>query len=216
MKRTLWRAIIVVSLLANFLMVMPAAARVPPPDEQVVASSPEAAPVVAKPSPVAIGSVELQWPHLRAPREEIALSILTQEGVISRGSTPTEIQAALGKYYAKFYAHGEDWVDPQVEQFILQREKELANPSATALAITPVTATVFAMAVQFGADRSAHGGDVHHASSGHYRPDAGRYALPCGDRQQHTLVLAHADGRSQFLPEVGLWLRRASGVRATT
>lgn len=149
MKRTLWRAIIVVALLANFLMVMPVAARVPPPDEPVAASSSQAAPAIAKPAPVAIGSVELQWPHLRAPREEIALSILTQEGVISRDSTQAEIQAALGNYYAKFYKHGEDWVDPQVEQFIQQREKELANPSATALAITPVTATVFAVAVQF-------------------------------------------------------------------
>ncbi len=100
---------------------------------------------------MAIGSIELQRPHLTAPREEIALSILTQEGVISRDSTQTEIQAALGDYYAKFYAHGEDWVDPEIEKFVLQRENELADPSTTSLAITPVTATVFALAVQFGA-----------------------------------------------------------------
>jgi len=156
MQRKFQRVLNVLVVVAMVLAMGGCANVATPRDEALIASSApsgmgEQDEVVAKLPPVAIGAIELQSLHRRAPREETALSILTQEGVISRGSTQVEIQAALDNYYHKFYARGADWVDPEIEKFALQREAELANPSATSLAITPVTATVFALAVQFGA-----------------------------------------------------------------
>ncbi len=151
MKRTLWRALIVIALLANFLMVLPVAARVPPPDEPIGASLSPATPALAKLPPKAIGSIRLDVKHERAPREDVVVNWLKDSEAIPLNATEAQIQAAVEGYYARFYKKNPDWVSPKIQELALKHEAELAIPGARAQAIQPITATVLAMAVDFGA-----------------------------------------------------------------
>jgi immune inhibitor A len=146
MIQKMWKALMAIIFISSSIAVVPATVSTP---SQVVA--PATAPT-AKLAPVAIGSTTLAKPHLRAPREEVALSVLQQEGVLKRGASQPEITAALETYYKQFYKDHGDWLPPDVAAWDLKREAELAAPGTKASnAIQPVTATVFALAVEFGA-----------------------------------------------------------------
>jgi immune inhibitor A len=108
-------------------------------------------PVVAKKAPIAISAIPTTATHLKAPRVEKVEEWLRADGVIAPGAPPERVQAALNAYYARFAKKSSDWVSPEIQAWALKREAELATPSADALAIQPITATILAMAVDFGA-----------------------------------------------------------------
>lgn len=106
-------------------------------------------PTITKLPTVAAGTIVSKRPHLRSPREDVAVRGLEKAGVLKPGAKPEEVTAALENYYYEFSKRSEDGLSPEVEAFHLKREKELASPQATAQAIQPVSVNVFGLAVQF-------------------------------------------------------------------
>lgn len=104
-----------------------------------------------KTEPVAIGAMRLSGVHLVPPSDNALMAILLDDGAIAVDSTDSEIQAAREEYLKKFYKHSDTWVSSEFQEWVSQREKELANPNRAPEAVKAVTATVFAMAVDFGA-----------------------------------------------------------------
>jgi immune inhibitor A len=150
MKRTLWRALLIVALMASYMAVLPVAASVPAPDASPAAAPTETASTVAKLPPIAIGAIPTTGMHLRAPRADVVERQLRKIGAIPNDATPDQVQAALDKYYQRFAKQSNDWVSPKIQEWAKKREAELAQPRAGALAaIQPVTATILAMAVEF-------------------------------------------------------------------
>jgi immune inhibitor A len=142
----MWKALMAMIFISSSMASVPATTSMSSQTLTPVAAA------TAKLAPVAIGSATLAKPHLRAPREEVALSILQQEGVLKKGASQPEITAALKNYYNKFYKNHGDWMPPDVAAWDVKREAELATPSKKeSNAIQPVTANIFALAVQFGA-----------------------------------------------------------------
>jgi hypothetical protein len=134
--------LMVIGLLA--LVAVPAMAAYPSPDEPVIQAEPEKLP------PVAIGAHRVAGTHLVPPSKSNLMAILHKEG-LPLDATPSQIQAAAEEWYADFQKQTDTWVNPKVQEWVQQREAELADPGLSVQQIQPVTASVFAMAVDFGA-----------------------------------------------------------------
>jgi immune inhibitor A len=105
---------------------------------------------VAKLPPVAIGAMRLSGTHLVPPSRGAFMAILHSEG-LSLDATPEQIQAAAEAWYARFQKQTDTWVNADFQEWVQQREAKLAAPGLQVQQIQPVTATVFAMAIDFGA-----------------------------------------------------------------
>ncbi len=144
-SKTISTLLMVVGLLV-LVMATPALADYPSPDEVLPPAGPEKLP------PVAIGAMQLSGTHLVPPSKGQLLAIL-HDGGLPLGASQAQVQAASQAWYDRFQKQSDTWVNPQFQQWVQQREAELAaadGPMAP-MAIQPVTATVFAMAVDFGA-----------------------------------------------------------------
>lgn len=135
--------VMALAVLIALVLVVPTMASYPSPDENVP-------PAVVKKDPVAIGAHQIAGTHLVPPSRGALLAILHEQGV-PLDATQEQIQAAAEEWYADFQKQTDTWVNPKVQQWVRQREAELASAEVGPLAIQPVTATVFAMAVDFGA-----------------------------------------------------------------
>ena len=105
---------------------------------------------VTKLPPVAIGAHAIAGTHLVPPARGALMAILQEEG-LPLDATPEQIQAAADTWYARFQKQSGTWVNAEFQEWVQQREAELAAPGVSAMQIQPVTATVFAMAIDFGA-----------------------------------------------------------------
>jgi immune inhibitor A len=136
--RTVWRVVSLLVVATLLLGLLPGA---------VTASRP----VPTKPARVAIGAHRLAGIHLRPPSKSALMAELYQHG-LPLNATPEQIQAAQEEWFAGFQKRTETWVNPRFQEWALLREEALAAQRVAApAAIVPVTATVFAMAVDFGA-----------------------------------------------------------------
>jgi immune inhibitor A len=105
---------------------------------------------VTKLPPVAIGAHAIAGTHLVPPSRGALMAALREEG-LPLDATPEQVQAAAEKWYARFQKQSDTWVNAEFQEWVQEREAELAAPGVKAMQIQPVTATVFAMAVDFGA-----------------------------------------------------------------
>lgn len=128
-----------------------------------------APPAMAAPDPVPANSVAIgvlpqgNLPHLARPRDEVAAQQMEQRGLLTPGAGPQAREAAQQSWRHTFAKHSRVWNSPEQERLALDREAALTREAAVApqgtaaaapraaRAITPVTATVFALAVDFGA-----------------------------------------------------------------
>jgi immune inhibitor A len=139
LKRRISILAVTVILLLVLVMVAIAAAAPPEPQKEAVVRLP----------PVAIGAHRLAGDHLVPPSKDPLLMILQQQG-LPLDATPEQIESARKAWYDRFQKQTDTWVNAQFQEWVDQREAELASPGRTAAAIQPVTATVFYMAVDFG------------------------------------------------------------------
>jgi immune inhibitor A len=110
---------------------------------------------VQKPARVAIGAHQLAGTHLRPPSRGVLMAELHKEG-LPLDATPEQIEAATKQWFDRFQKQTDTWVNAEFQEWVSQREDELASGAgvyddAATAAIVPVTATVFHMAVDFGA-----------------------------------------------------------------
>jgi immune inhibitor A len=106
----------------------------------------------AKKAPIAIGALPRSGEHLVPPRREVVVDWLKADQAIPLDASEDQIKAALEEYDQAFSKKSSAWTSPKVQEMVLQRENALANPgglNAQALTIQPVTATIFALAVDF-------------------------------------------------------------------
>jgi immune inhibitor A len=115
-----------------------------------VAELEEAAPAVGKLPPVAIGAMRPSGPHLVKPRDEVIERVLRRDKVIGENAPQTEVRAAIGKYVERFGRKSSSWVAPEAKERASRIELDAISPEGSVTAIQPVTATVFALAVEFG------------------------------------------------------------------
>jgi immune inhibitor A len=139
MKRQYWRWLGLMVVLALLLSLRPGSAGQAP---------------VQKQARVAIGAHRLAGTHLRPPSDDVLMAELHKEG-LPLDATPEEIEAAKKEWFARFQKQTDTWVNPEFQEWVLAREDALASGAAgydaAAAAIVPVTATIFHMAVDFGA-----------------------------------------------------------------
>jgi len=100
--------------------------------------------------PVAIGAMRLNGAHLVPPSKSALMAILHKEG-LPLDTSPAQIQAAADEWFTRFQKQSDTWVNAEFQAWVQQREAELAQPGVSVQQIQRVTATVFAMAVDFGA-----------------------------------------------------------------
>ncbi|MBU0492310.1 MAG: immune inhibitor A [Chloroflexi bacterium] len=131
-----WRIVSLVMVLAMVLALLPGV---------IVAQ----APTPAQPARVAIGAHRLSGTHLRPPSRDVLAAELQKEG-LPIDATPEQIRAAEKTWFEKYQKQTDTWVSPKFQEYVLQREKELASGDS-AQAIVPVSASVYYMAVDFGA-----------------------------------------------------------------
>lgn len=150
MQRKFQRVLHVLVVIAMALAVGGSAQMAAPGND---AASSQVQPVVARKAPIAIGALQGTGEHLRAPRDEVVVKQLQNRGMLPLNATEDQIKSALGEYKAKFAKKSDTWISPEIQAKALARETELADPNLprSELAIQPVTATVMALAVDFGA-----------------------------------------------------------------
>lgn len=118
----------------------------------------QVAQVDAKPERIAIGAMQMSGVHLVPPARNALDAILLKDG-LSLNASPEQRAAAEDKWFDNFQKQSDTWISPGFLDYVNEREKQLGGlpnnlnlPAnldvATAI---PVTATVFAMAVDFGA-----------------------------------------------------------------
>jgi immune inhibitor A len=138
--------LVIVSMLLSLVPVA-AFAAVPP-------NEPAAPPSVAKLLPIAIGATGSPSKHEQAPREDLVRQWVTGTEGFPKNATAEQVQAAVSGWYAKFYKRTGDWTNPKVQAMVPDRENQLGGlgtgPAANN-AVQPITATVLALAVEFGA-----------------------------------------------------------------
>lgn len=117
-------------------------AAIEPPEKMPAAST------VEKLSPVAIGALPMSGMHLVPPQQRVLEDWVGASLPID--ATEEEVKAALKEYEIAFNKQSDTWISPEVQEWVSAREEALAEPSRAPMAIQPVTATVFAMAVDFG------------------------------------------------------------------
>ena len=135
---------IVVAVLMLVILVSVIAAAPPSPEDKALV------PTITKLPPVAIGAMRLSGTHLVPPAKDALMAMLRKEG-LPIDATPEQIRAAREDWYRRFAKQSDTWISPKFQEWVLQREAELAAPGIRVMQIQPVTATVFAMAVDFGA-----------------------------------------------------------------
>ncbi len=101
-------------------------------------------------APVAIGAMRQYGAHLRPPSKDVLMAELRTEG-LPLDATPAEIRASAQTYLRRFAKQSETWTSASFQEQAVKREAELASPTVSVQAVQPVTATVFAMAIDFGA-----------------------------------------------------------------
>jgi len=112
--------------------------------------------VAAKPQPIAIGAMRMNGTHLVPPSQNTLDAILADEG-LPLNATAEQRAAAEKAWFEKFQKQSDTWVNPKVQEYVVEREKQLAGEpnslkSPFAIdAVQPVTATLFALAVDFSA-----------------------------------------------------------------
>ena len=151
MYRKLLRALVVATLLSTLVSIAPASAQMPEPDDVSVAEVAGAIPTVPEKPARAIGAVPRSGPHLVKPRPENVEKWLYEQGAIPLNATPEQVKAALAQYYQRFSKRSDAWVSPKVQEWQLRREAALGKAKLASQAVQPVTATVLALAVDFGA-----------------------------------------------------------------
>jgi immune inhibitor A len=122
-----------------------------------------AAPDAASANSVAIGVLpQGNLPHLVRPRDEVAAQQMEQLSLPTPGAGPQAPEADQKSWRHAFAKHSRVWDSPEQERIALAREAALTREAAAAppgaaasapppaRAISPVTATVFALAVDFG------------------------------------------------------------------
>jgi len=128
-------------LLYSLLIIVMALSLSPASYANLAAAQPVAKPI----SPLPMSGV-----HLIAPRDGVVLDGLFDKGLLKRGASEEEIKSAVQKYREAFAKKSSTWVNPKAAQWALQRENELsAGEMRGASAVQPVTASVFALAVDF-------------------------------------------------------------------
>jgi len=150
MHRRLLRTLIIAFLLSTLVSIAPASARVPEPDDVAVAGVADAVPAVPRKPAIAIGAIPSSGPHLVKPRPENVERWLYDLGAIPLNATPEQVKAAVAQYYQRFGKRSYTWISPKIQEWQLRREAELGDATLGAQAIQRVTATVLAMAVDFG------------------------------------------------------------------
>jgi immune inhibitor A len=142
MKRQL--SILAAALLVLLIAVtVVVAARQPlPPQAQVSIS--------AEQSPIAIGAMRQVGAHLRPPSKDVLMAELQKDG-LPLNATQEQIQAAQAAYLQRFTKQSATWINPKFQEWAIQHEAELASRTEGTQAVVPVSAAVFAMAVDFGA-----------------------------------------------------------------
>ncbi len=155
MKRKLFNILMIVALLSGLMATVPAAAAPLPGDAASAESAPDAAGVARK-APIAIGAIRPAGVHHVRPRSEIVEYQLRGQGAIPLNATTEQVKAAVADYYGRFDKISSTWISPQIQAWALEREAQVnqlhkSQAPAAALAIQPVTITVLAMAVEFGA-----------------------------------------------------------------
>jgi len=136
MKRKISIALGVVFVLVTLVAIV-VAAPAPAVDNEVV-----------KLPPVAIGAHRLAGEHLVPPARGELMAELHEAG-LPLDATPEQIRAAEKAWFDDFQKHSDTWVNSRFQEWLVEREAQL--DSGARLAIQPVTATVFYMAVDFGA-----------------------------------------------------------------
>jgi immune inhibitor A len=102
--------------------------------------------------PVAIGALPVQGRQLVAPRDDKVLHDLELAGIVSKDSTPYQVQMAVQQYHQDFGKKSGTWVNPKVAAAALAHEDQLTNTEMGLTAdpaVTPVTVTIFGLAVDF-------------------------------------------------------------------
>jgi len=150
MYRKLLRVLVIAILLSALVSVAPASARVPALDDVAVAASEDVIPVAPKEPARAIGAIPSSGPHLVKPRVENVERWLYEQGAIPLNATPEQIKAAVAEYYQRFGKRSYTWISPKIQEWQLKREAELGEATLGPQAIQRVTATVLALAVDFG------------------------------------------------------------------
>jgi hypothetical protein len=125
----------------------------------------EPAPAVPKLTPVAIGAIRPAGKHLARLREEVIRHWLRKQGMINRDTPPVKVRSLLKDYLTDFSKESSVWIAPEVQERALRRQEEagladsppsglsaVEGPATTSSysAVQPLTAKVFALAVDFG------------------------------------------------------------------
>jgi immune inhibitor A len=101
---------------------------------------------------IAIGAQPMNGVHLVPPRDDVVFNTLQSEGMLPLNATAEQKKVALNDFKLKFAKQSDTYVNPKMQQMADLRERDLSFATGRApLAIQPVTATVFALAVDFGA-----------------------------------------------------------------
>jgi immune inhibitor A len=111
--------------------------------------SEEVAPAPIKLPAVAIGAVRPVRQHLVRPREEVVVNWLRKNGSIPQDAAPEQVGAAVAAFYKRFVKQTSAWVTPEAQERALKRKTEPELLTLAPAAIQPVTATIFALAVDF-------------------------------------------------------------------
>jgi immune inhibitor A len=151
MRRKLLHVLVIAILLSMLVSVMPASARAPAPDDVAIAGPVDAVPTTSARPAIAIGAIPPSGPHLVKPRPENVEKWLLDQGAIPLNATPEQVKAAVVQYYQRFGKRSYTWISPKIQEWALKREAELGGATLGPQAIQRVTATVLAMAVDFGA-----------------------------------------------------------------
>ena len=146
MRYRILGVMVMVAALMLLVLAIPALAAYPPPEGPVVLTEPD----VAKMPPVAIGAHRLAGTHMVPPAKGVVLAQLREQG-LPLDAGPQEVKAALQGYYDRFVKQSDTWVNPDFQEWAHDHEQALVADEVEAQAIQPVTATVFALAVDFGA-----------------------------------------------------------------
>lgn len=113
---------------------------------------------------VAISTMPPKAKRLARPRAEVVENLLRNGGIISAGSSAEQVEAATATYYKQFAKRTSEWVSPEQKEWALNREAELAT-AVGPQAIQPVTAKVFALAVEFANSADTFAAEVYQDGS---------------------------------------------------
>jgi immune inhibitor A len=109
----------------------------------------------SQPARMKISAMRTYGTHLRPPQYDVLMDTLHQEG-LPLNASPEEIQAAANQWLKKFAKGSETWVNASAQAAALKQEEDMAtafgkNATIVNPPIVPIEATVFGMAVDFGA-----------------------------------------------------------------